>query len=134
MNELITMVQKSGRYPIGNAEDVSERALAKWLHRRRQDAASGCLARVFREGLDVLPGWEDVRTKPHDLTWKQRLAELAAYRASSREWPPQDTDSSPEERELLAWVHKQRIRLLRCELDKAKADALDDVFPDWRKF
>ena len=134
MNELIAMVEKSGRYPVGNAQDPSERALAKWLSRRRQDATNGCLASVFREGLDSLPGWVDVRSKPHDLTWRQRLAALAVYRASSRESPPQDTDPSPEERELLAWVHKQRIRLLRCELDKAKIDALDKVFPDWRKF
>jgi Helicase associated domain len=133
MNQLITMVQKSGRYPVRNAQDVSERALAKWLHRRRQDVTNGRLASVFREGLEVLPGWEEVRTKPHDLIWRQRLAALAAYRASSRELSPQDANPSPEERELLAWVHKQRVRLLRCELDKAKIDALDEIFPDWRK-
>ena len=134
MNELIAMVQKSGRYPVGNASDVSERALAKWLQRRRRDAANGCLARVFREGLDVLPGWEDARAKPHDVTWQKRLAALGAYRASSPGWPPDGVSSGREECELVAWVHKQRIRLLRCELDKAKADALDEVLPGWRHF
>ncbi|MFE4834300.1 hypothetical protein ACFRAU_06420 [Arthrobacter sp. NPDC056691] len=58
MNDLVTMVQQTGRYPAANASDPSERNLAAWLRRRRRDAAAGSLIRILDEGLSVLPDWQ----------------------------------------------------------------------------
>ena len=41
MQQLVTLVQQAGRYPSTNAESNSERALATWLQRRREDARPG---------------------------------------------------------------------------------------------
>jgi hypothetical protein len=58
MQQLVSMVQETGRYPSRNAACTSERTLAMWLQRRREDARAGTLAPAFREGLSVLPDWE----------------------------------------------------------------------------
>jgi hypothetical protein len=58
MEELIAMVQQTGRYPAANAPDPAERNLAAWLRRRRRDAASGSLIRILQDGLSVLPNWQ----------------------------------------------------------------------------
>jgi DNA-binding transcriptional ArsR family regulator len=57
MNDLVSMVQQTGRYPASNASEVSERSLAAWLRRRRRDAAEGSLTRMLDDGLSVLPDW-----------------------------------------------------------------------------
>jgi hypothetical protein len=41
MRQLIAMVQETGRYLSRTTEDTSERTLAAWLQRRREDARAG---------------------------------------------------------------------------------------------
>lgn len=88
MQLLVAMVQETGRYPSRNAKSTSERTLAVWLQRRREDARAGRLAPAFREGLAVLPGWEGKpRVEADEKRWHQRLAALKAYRAAGNDWP-----------------------------------------------
>jgi hypothetical protein len=101
MQELITVFQQTGRYPSKNAANTSERALAAWLQRRRVDAWANTLATAFREGLAVLPGWEGKpRGEADEECWRQRLAELKAYRAAGNDWPRHKAVITGEEHDL----------------------------------
>lgn len=133
MQQLIAMVQETGRYPSRTAADASERKLATWLQRRRSDARSGTLAPAFRAGLAVLPDWQVApRGLADEARWQDRLAALAAYRVAGRDWPRHKATITGEEHELGVWLHTQRYKLRRGQLDPAKAQALDAKAPGWR--
>jgi len=79
MQQLLDMVQTTGRYPSRTAPDASERALAARLQRRRSDACAGTLTAAVRDGLGVLPGWESVpRALVDEARWQDRLEALTA--------------------------------------------------------
>ncbi|MDR6508102.1 helicase associated domain-containing protein [Arthrobacter oryzae] len=132
MNDLIAMVQAEGRYPSSRAGEVAERALAAWLQRRRRDAAEGRLAPAVRDGLACLPGWQDgQRAATNEERWQQRLAELTAYRAAGQDWPRHKNTVTDTEHDLGVWLHTQRYKLRRGELDPAKETALNAAVPGW---
>lgn len=64
----VAMVQETRRYPSRTAESTSERSLAVWLPRRGEGARAGQIAKEYRDGFAVLPGWEG---KPPGL-WRPR--------------------------------------------------------------
>jgi Helicase associated domain len=136
MNDLVAMVQAEGRYPSSKAGSAAERSLAAWLGRRRRDAAEGRLAPAVRDGLSCLPGWANrLRASADEARWQQRLAELSRYRMSGQDWPRHkstDTDTDTDtEHDLGVWLHTQRYKLRRGELDPAKKTALDATVPGW---
>jgi hypothetical protein len=55
------------------------------------------------------------------------LTALAAYRASGQDWPRHKATVTDQEHELGIWLHTQRFKHRRGELDPAKAAA-----PGWR--
>jgi hypothetical protein len=133
MQQLVTMVREKGRYPSRNAESTAERTLAAWLQRRREDARAGTLALAFREGLSVLPGWEGKpRVEADEERWHQRLEQLKEYRAAGNDWPRHKAIITGQEHELGVWLHTQRYKQRRGELDAQKAVALDKAVPGWR--
>jgi hypothetical protein len=134
MRELVAMVQETGRYPSRTAADVAERTLASWLDRRRSDAAAGTLAPAYRDGLAVLPDWQrPPRSVADEARWQDRVTALAEYRAAGNDWPLHKSAVTSEEHELGVWLHAQRQKARRGELNPAKARALDDAVPGWRK-
>lgn len=133
MRELVAVVQETGRYPSRTAGTAGERRLAIWLERRRRDAAAGTLAPVFRGGLGVLPGWQGApRAVADEARWQGRLAALVKYRAAGHDWPRHKATVTGEEHELGVWLHAQRYKFRRGELEPAKAQALDESVPGWR--
>lgn len=133
MQQLVTLVQETGRYPSRNAESTSERTLADWLQRRRADARAGTLAPAFRDGLAVLPGWEGKpRVEADEHRWQERLAALSAYRAAGNDWPRHKAFVTGEEHDLGVWLHTLRYKARRGELAVNKAEALDTAVPGWR--
>lgn len=133
MLELVAMVQDTGRYPSRTAGPAAERSLAAWLERRRRDAAAGTLAPVFSEGLGVLPDWQGApRAVSDEVRWQGRLAALVKYRAAGHDWPRHKATVTGEEHGLGVWLHFQRYKLRRGELEPAKAQALDESLPGWR--
>lgn len=133
MQQLVDIVQETGRYPSWNAESRQERTLAVWLQRRRDDARTGKLPRPYREGLDVLSGWEGKpRAAVDEERWQERLAALRTYRAAGMEWPRHKSTIIGEEHDLGVWLHTQRFKLRRGELASHRADALDATLPGWR--
>jgi hypothetical protein len=134
MRELVHMVQDTGRYPSRSAKDVAERTLASWLDRRRSDDAAGTLAPAFRDGLAVLPDWQcPPRAVADEDRWQNRLTALVEYRAAGHDWPRHKEPATGEEHDLGVWLHSQRQKARRGELEPAKAGALDDAAPGWRK-
>ncbi|WP_454700058.1 helicase associated domain-containing protein [Arthrobacter humicola] len=133
MRELVAVVQETGRYPSPRARAAAERSLGVWLERRRREAAQGTLAPVYREGLGVLPGWQGApRAVVDEARWQDRLAALVKYRADGQDWPRHKTTVTGEEHELGVWLHTQRYKARRGELERGKAQALDESVPGWR--
>lgn len=133
MNQLVSMVQKTGRYPSCHAADVSERTLATWLQRRRREASSGTLAPAFQTGLEVLLSWQGTpRIVADENRWMDRLAALVAYRAIGQDWPRHKATTGGEEHELGVWLHTQRIKLRGEELLAERVEALNAVAPGWQ--
>lgn len=86
-----------------------------------------------RDGLAVLPGWEGKpRSEANEDRWRERLAALVAYRAAGNDWPRHKAFVTGEEHELGVWLHTQRYKARRGELDPQKAEALDTAVPGWR--
>jgi hypothetical protein len=133
MRKLVVMVQEAGRYPSRTAKDAAERTLASWLGRRRNDAVAGTLAPAYRDGLAVLPDWQrPPRAVADEARWRDRLTALAEYRAAGHDWPLHKTSVTGVEHELGVWLHSQRQKARRGELDPAKTAALDTAVPGWR--
>lgn len=133
MAQLIATVQESGRYPSPEAEDKQEQSLANWLNRRRREGRDGTLPPAFRDGLNVLPGWLDMhRVTSDEARWQKSLIALVEYRASGQDWPRHKSNIEDPEHEVGVWLHTQRYKARRGELDPAKAAALDTRLPGWR--
>jgi hypothetical protein len=133
MAQLIGTVQESGRYPSTKSANRDERALAAWLNRRRREAREGTLPSAFRDGLSVLPGWLGMhRVTSDEARWQKRLTALVEYRGSGLDWPRHKSAVEGPEHDLGVWLHTQRYKVRRGELDPAKAAALDTRLPGWR--
>ncbi|UKA56679.1 helicase associated domain-containing protein (plasmid) [Arthrobacter sp. FW305-BF8] len=133
MRQFVALVRETGRYPSRTAKDADERRLASWLERRRRDAAAGTLAPAYRDGLADLPEWQrPPRSVADEARWQDRLAALVRYRAAGHDWPRHKSVVAGEEHDLGVWLHVQRQKARRGELEPAKAGALDEVLPGWR--
>ncbi|WP_311380822.1 helicase associated domain-containing protein [Arthrobacter sp. ISL-28] len=134
MRQLVALVQETGRYPSRTAESTAERTLATWLQRRREDARAGTLAPAYCDGLSVLNNWiTPPRAEADDARWQERLKALTAYRDAGNDWPRHKAVITGEEHELGVWLHIQRSKLRKGELDPAKALAPDEALPGWRE-
>jgi hypothetical protein len=133
MEQLIAMVQESGHYPSSHAEDKQERGLAAWLCQRRREAREGRLPPAFGQGLSMLPGWQGPsRVSSDEARWQERLAALVEYRGSGQDWPRHKSNIEGLEHELGVWLHTQRFKARRGELDPPKVAALDALLKGWR--
>lgn len=134
MVALISFVNSAGKYPSLSAKSHEERKLARWLQRRRHDAATGRLAKHYREGLRALPDWEfKTRSSVEESRWQERLAALVSFRASGEDWPRHKKTDSEQEHSLGVWLHAQRSKLARSELNQENIATLDAVLPGWRE-
>jgi hypothetical protein len=135
LEDILDLYDAEGRLPTTSGSSARERALGVWLHRRRQEAAQGVLSPVYREALDVIPGWHHPSTKKTDdeARWKQRLAEVADSLAGGNDWPRHNKTDIKEERVLGVWLHIQRINHRAGRLDPAKEAQLNAVIPGWRQ-
>jgi hypothetical protein len=134
LEDVIAFYKTKGRLP-NFSRSAREKALAVWLHRRRQEAAEGSLSPACAVALDVVPDWRKPSTKQADdeARWTQRLTEVAEYRAAGNDWPRHNKTNDPSERMLGVWLHVQRINDRAGRLEPARKDQLDKVIPGWRQ-
>lgn len=110
-----------------------ERALATWLVNRRKDHDRGTLSPVYGDGLQEIPAWEQRTRRDNDeARWNRRLIGLTAYMAAGNNWPRHKRRDTEEERLLGVWLHIQRMKYRRGELDQDKQDQLNTLLPGWR--
>lgn len=135
MNDLLSFYRTEGRLPAAHAKSSSEQTLASWLYRRRRESAAGTLSPALREGLGVIPGWDQAspRKAEDEARWQRRLREVKAFRKASGEFPRHQKTDDPLERTLGVWLHGQRINYNHGKLPREKKSLLDKVLPGWRE-
>lgn len=129
MEDLIALYKTEGRLPSFKGSSPRERTLAVWLQRRRQDANRGTLS-----PMKAIPGWDQQpsRKTRDEARWHQRLAELTEYMAAGNDCPRHKKTDSDQERTLGIWLHTQRMKQRRSELDQDKEAKLNTDLPGWR--
>lgn len=133
MEEVIAWVSAEGRLPDGRSGDQGERSMARWLSGRRREAAEGTLDPAYSDGLAQVPGWVENRRKVEDeARWHKRLAELVDFRLEGNDWPRHHDYDSEREHTLGVWIHAQRYKRRRGELDLLSVKLLDDAAPGWQ--
>ena len=133
MEEVIAWVTAEGRLPRGHSENRGERSMARWLSDRRREEAEGTLDQAYRDGLARVPGWaENRREMADEARWHDRLAELVDFRQEGNDWPRHHNYDSEREHTLGVWIHAQRYKRRRGDLDPVKVKLLDDAVPGWQ--
>ncbi|MDF9752802.1 helicase associated domain-containing protein [Arthrobacter sp. ES3-54] len=131
--EIIAWISAEGRFPRDRSDDKGERSMARWLSDRRREAAEGNLFPAYRDGLARIPGWDgNPRAAADDARWHQRLAQLADFRAEGNEWPRHHDFASEREHALGVWIHSQRQKYRRGDLDPTKVKLMDAAVPGWQ--
>ncbi|PVZ52239.1 helicase associated domain-containing protein [Arthrobacter sp. H-02-3] len=133
LDELIAWVEAEGRLPSDRSGQRSERSMARWLAARRREAAEGILDPAYRDGLAHVPGWLGTRRESEDeARWHHRLAQLEDFRHEGNDWPRHKECDSEREHALGVWIHTQRYKNRRGELDPVKVKLLDAAVPGWQ--
>ena len=133
LHDTLALYKAEGRLPSSKSAAARERALATWLVNRRKDHDRGTLSPVYGDGLQKIPRWEKRTRKDNDeKRWTQRLNELTTYMAAGNDWPRHKKTDTEEERALGMWLHIQRMKHHRHELDQDKETQLNTLLPDWR--
>jgi hypothetical protein len=133
MDEIITWITAEGRLPHNRSAHKEERSMARWLSERRREAAEGTLSPGYSEGLARAPEWAgNHRTATDEARWHDRLAQFVDFREKGNDWPRHHDYDSERERTLGVWIHTQRYKRRRGELDLAKIKLLDEAVPGWQ--
>ena len=83
--------------------------------------------------LPGCPGGPKTAGKSADeARWHHRLAQLVAFREEGNDWPRHQDYDSEREHTLGVWIHTQRYKRRRGELDPVKLKLLDDAVPGWQ--
>jgi hypothetical protein len=118
MEEVIAWISAEGRLPDGRSSDRGERSMARWLSGRRREAAGGSLDPAYSAGLARLPWWlENRREAADEARWHQRLGRLVEFRQEGNDWPRHHDHDSEREHTLGVWIHTQRYKRRRGQLD-----------------
>jgi hypothetical protein len=134
LHDTIALYKAEGRLPSTKSPSARERALATWLTRRRQDHDRGTLSPTYSVGLQGIPDWEQrTRKEGDEARWNQRLQELTAYMAAGNDWPRHKRTDTEDERVLGIWLHIQRMKYRRNELNQDTEAQLDRLLPSWRE-
>jgi hypothetical protein len=121
MEEVIAWATSQGRFPDCRSADRGERSMARWLTDRRREAAEGALDPAYLDALAQVPGWaENPRAVADEARWHDHLAQLVDFRQEGNDWPRHHHYESEREHSLGVWIHSQRYKRRRGELDPVK--------------
>ena len=118
-----------GRWPVLVSKDGAglENRLVRWVREQRRHQLRLDSWKV--EMLESLPGFE---WRPQQEAWDRHLEWFVRF-VNTTGWSPRSTVSDPAERQLAAWVLRQRYLCRQGRLPKHRIDALTAV-PGWRWF
>ncbi|TLM80778.1 helicase associated domain-containing protein [Pseudarthrobacter sp. NamE5] len=135
MQDLVSFYRTEGRLPLAHAKSPQEQTLSSWLYLRRRDSAQGTLSPAFRDGLDVIPGWDQASPKKteDEARWQKRFQQVKDLRAAGCDWPRHQKTPDTAERVLGVWLHGQRINYNQGKLAPEKEVLLDEHLPGWRE-
>lgn len=120
-NDLVEFFNANQRFPVGSAEDTTEKRLGNWLTTQKKNAET--LREDRRDLLDEnLPGWAETLRKPWDL----RFEEVCAIVADLGRIPVR-TDESPDARSALTWLYNNK----RLPATDPRVLALNSRIPGW---
>lgn len=133
MEKIIAWIGAEGRLPRDISQDKDERSMARWLADRRREARAGRLHRAHRDGLAGIPGLDvNPSAAADEVRWQGRITELRDFLTGDNDWPRHHHYASELEHTLRVWVHAQRQKRRRGDVDPATARLLDDTVPGWR--
>ncbi|MEV5053687.1 helicase associated domain-containing protein [Arthrobacter sp. LAR12-1-1.1] len=133
MEQIIVWITAEHRFPRDRSENKEERSMARWLSDRRREAADGTLHAAYGDGLSRVPGWEwNHRAAAEETRWHRRLAQLVEFREEGNDWPRHKKCDSEREHTLGVWVHAQRQKHRRGDLEAEKVKLLDAAIPGWQ--
>jgi hypothetical protein len=119
--ELADHVRATNKLP---AESVvgggSTATLGGWLRYQRRRESRGIMATWQRDLLDKLPGFE---WEPRPQRWRRSCDRTRDFLLDEGR-VPRYRASDPRERELAAWVQKQRYLYRRGQLEQERIEAL----------
>ncbi|WP_396020420.1 helicase associated domain-containing protein [Arthrobacter sp. ISL-72] len=130
MRELVAVVQETGRYP---SPGPGLRPSGAWESGWSDTDAAPPRGRWRPSTARDWACWQGApRAVVDEARWQDRLAALVKYRAAGNDWPRHKATVAGEEHELGVWLHTQRYKLRRSELEPAEAQALNVSVPGWR--
>ena len=134
MEEVIAWVSAEGRLPRWPFRATG--ANGRWRGGCPSAGAKQPKAPLTRPTATVLPGCRGgPRTTGQladEASWHDRLAELVDFRQEGNDWPRHHDYDSEREHTLGVWIHAQRYKRRRGELDPVKVKLLDDAVPGWQ--
>jgi hypothetical protein len=122
--QLVSFQVKTGRLPRESGRDgtllVGEAGMASWMRYQRRRAQRGIMPPWQQVLLEQLPGfsWD-----PAAELWEGQYSRLRAFLEAERR-VPRYRSVEPGERELAAWVSKQRHLHRRHTLDPQRVELL----------
>ncbi|MDR0594003.1 MAG: helicase associated domain-containing protein [Bifidobacteriaceae bacterium] len=139
-------LDSNGRRPSEQAAGADERALARWMTRRRKAARARKLAASHKDGLDeVLPGWDDESAtgrgsalRPPSsgvledrIEWHVKRALEYKRFEQVRGRKPRARSGNADERSLAQWLDDRRLRLHAGEMGESERSAISGSLPGW---
>jgi hypothetical protein len=135
LQDVVAFYREHGRLPSARAGSPEEVTLGRWLYLRRVEARKGTLSPAVRDGLDVIPGWDQAsRRKTEDeARWQTRFEQVKDLREAGGDWPRHQKTPDAAERVLGVWLHGQRINYNQGKLVPEKESLLNQFLPGWRE-
>lgn len=134
MQDVLAFYRAEDRMPSARAKSPQEARLGRWLYLRRKEAKKGTLSPAVRDGLDVIPGWDQASPKKaeDEARWQKRFQQVKELREAGSDWPRHQKTPDADERVLGVWLHGQRINYNQGKMAPEKEALLNEHLPGWR--
>lgn len=135
MRDVVAFYRADGRLPSARAKSPREATLGRWLYLRRKEAQKRTLSPAVRDGLDVIPGWDQASPKKaeDEARWQKRFQQVKDLREAGGDWPRHQKTPDADERVLGVWLHGQRINYKQRKMAAEKEALLNEHLPGWRE-
>jgi hypothetical protein len=129
MEDVVAFYRADGRLPSARAKSHQEATLGRWHYLRRKEARQGTLSPALRDGLDVLPDWDQASPKKaeDEARWQKRFQQVKELREAGGDRPRHQKTPDADERVLGVWLHGQRINKTRGRWPRRRKHCLTSI-------